>query len=153
MALSADTRPHFTTIANFISSLDQEVVQLFRDILLVCDEMGLVGKEMFALDGCKLPSNASKEWSGTRADFEKKCKKLEHAIQAMIDNHRELDLKETDHELISREKKYIESLKKQVKKIRDWMDNNDDKPGRGGGIRKSNIPRLCILNALERDFF
>ncbi|OCC15993.1 Mobile element protein [Dissulfuribacter thermophilus] len=41
--------------------------------------MGLVGKEMFALDGCKLPSNASKEWSGTRADFEKKCKKLEHA--------------------------------------------------------------------------
>ncbi|WP_067620684.1 hypothetical protein [Dissulfuribacter thermophilus] len=126
---------------------------MFRDILLVCDEMGLVGKEMFALDGCKLPSNASKEWSGTRADIEKKCKKLEHAIQAMIEKHRELDQKETDHELISREKKYIETLKKQVKKIRDWMDNNDDKPGRGGGIRKSNIPRLCTSNALERDFF
>ncbi len=67
MALSAYTRPHFTTIASFISSLDKEVVHLFRDILLVCDQMGLIGKEMFAIDGCKLPSNASKEWSGTKA--------------------------------------------------------------------------------------
>ena len=94
---------------------------------------------MFALDGCKLPSNASKEWSGTKADFEKKCKKLEHAIEAMIARHRELDQKETDHEVVCREKKYVETLRKQVKKIRDWMDKNDDKPGRGGGIRKSNI--------------
>ncbi len=29
MALLADTRPHFTTIASFISSLDQEGVHLF----------------------------------------------------------------------------------------------------------------------------
>jgi len=26
-------------------------------------------KEMFAIDGCKLPSNAAKEWSGTKAEF------------------------------------------------------------------------------------
>ena len=39
MALSANTRPHFTTIADFISSLDKETIQLFRDVLLICDEM------------------------------------------------------------------------------------------------------------------
>ena len=39
MALSADTRPHFTTIADFISGLDKEVVRLFRDVLLTCDSM------------------------------------------------------------------------------------------------------------------
>ncbi len=139
MALSADTRPHFTTIASFISSLDKEVVHLFRDILLVCDQMGLIGKEMFAIDGCKLPSNASKEWSGTKADFEKKCKKLEDAISRMIEKNRQLDKKETDSEVIARDKQYIEKLKKEVEKIRKWMDDNDDKPGRGGGIRKSNI--------------
>ncbi|MCG6861564.1 MAG: hypothetical protein LJE70_09865 [Chromatiaceae bacterium] len=37
------------------------IAQLFRDVLLICDEMGLVGKQMFAIDGCKLPSNAAKE--------------------------------------------------------------------------------------------
>jgi len=53
--------------ADFISSIDKQITELFRDVLLICDEMGLIGREMFALDGCKLPSNASKEWSGTKA--------------------------------------------------------------------------------------
>ena len=61
MALSADTRPHFTTIADFVSSMQYEVLGLFRDVLLICDEMKLIGKDMFAIDGCKMPSNASKE--------------------------------------------------------------------------------------------
>ena len=77
MALSANTKPHFTTIADFISSLDKEAIFLFRNILLYCGQMGLIGKEMFAIDGCKLPSNASKEWSGTKAELEKKAAKME----------------------------------------------------------------------------
>jgi len=31
---------------------------------MVCEEEGLLGGTFFALDGCKLASNASKEWSG-----------------------------------------------------------------------------------------
>ena len=30
MALSADTRPHFTTIADFIATMDKEIISLFR---------------------------------------------------------------------------------------------------------------------------
>ena len=56
MALSADTRPHFTTLAAFVSELDREIVSLFRDVLLYASELGLIGKEHFAVDGCKLPS-------------------------------------------------------------------------------------------------
>jgi transposase len=77
MALSADTRPHFTSIAAFISSMDKEVGPLFTDVLFMCNEMDLIGKDMFAIDGCKLPSNASKEWSGTKNDLEKKKAKIE----------------------------------------------------------------------------
>ena len=66
MAISADSRPHFTTIADFISSSHQEIAQLFQQVLMTCDSLGLIGKEMFAIDGCKMPSNASKEWSGTK---------------------------------------------------------------------------------------
>ncbi len=72
MALSADTQPHFTTIAGFVSFSPDEIAKLFKQVLLICDEMGLIGKEMFAIDGCKLPSNASKEWSGTKANLKKK---------------------------------------------------------------------------------
>jgi len=64
-ALSCDTVPHFTTIANFVSSYPEEIENLFEQILLVCHEQGLLGNELFAIDGCKMPSNAAKEWSGT----------------------------------------------------------------------------------------
>ena len=42
--------------------MEEQVTSLFRDILLFCDEQDLIGKDMFAFDGCKPPSNASKEW-------------------------------------------------------------------------------------------
>ena len=41
MALSADSRPHFTTIAAFIARLGDPIVSVFRDVLLVCDETGV----------------------------------------------------------------------------------------------------------------
>jgi transposase len=139
MALSADTRPHYTTIADFVSSLEEEITSLFREILLVSDELGLIGKEMFAIDGCKLPSNASKEWSGTRADFKRKSKKLKETIRKIVRRHRELDQAEREDEVISREKRYVQRLQHQVKKIRDWLKENEDKPGSRGGVRKSNL--------------
>jgi transposase len=139
MALSADTRPHFTTIADFISSMDKEIVHLFRDVLLVCDDLGLIGKEMFAIDGCKLPSNASKEWSGTRADFEKKAAKLEQAIGHILATHREHDRTQSDKDAAAREKQYVNTLQKRARKIREWLKDNDDKPGKTGKPKKSNI--------------
>ena len=91
MALSADTQPHFTTIAGFISSMTDEIAPLFLEVLMICDEMGLIGREMFAIDGCKLPSNASKEWSGTKAELKHKADKMQGAIRYLLNKHREED--------------------------------------------------------------
>lgn len=139
MALSADTRPHFTTIADFISSQDQETMKLFLEVLLICDEMGLIGKEMFAVDGCKLPSNASKEWSGTKDELAKKKEKMEKAIKQIIARHREMDKAEANESIIDQEKQYAATLREKVKKIKAWLDDNDDKPGKTGKPRKSNV--------------
>ena len=76
MALSADTRPHFATIANFISSMDEVIIGLFRDVLTICYAEGLIGRQMFAIDGCKISSNCSKEWSGTKKELLKKAEKI-----------------------------------------------------------------------------
>jgi transposase len=56
-ALSCDTVPHFTTIAAFVSGHVTEIENLFEQILLICHEQGLLGNELFAIDGCKMPSN------------------------------------------------------------------------------------------------
>jgi transposase len=139
MALAADTQPHFTTIADFISSVDQEIIRLFLEVLLICDEMELIGKEMFAVDGCKLPSNASKEWSGTKEDFEKKKEKMEKAVRQIIKRHQDIDITETNKETVDQEKQYVDTLRKKVKKIKEWLKDNNDKPGKLGKPVKSNI--------------
>ena len=119
MALSCDTPPHFTTIADFISTLDAEIINLFLEVLLVCDEMNLIGKELFAIDGVKLPSNASKEWSGTKEDLTKKKEKMEKVIRQIIARHKETDGTEQNNDVTEQEEKYVATLKQNVKKITD----------------------------------
>jgi transposase len=80
IALACGQQPDNSTIAAFVSSMKDEILPLFRDVLLACEEMNLLGGTMFALDGCKLPSNASKEWSGTIADLRKKKEKIETKV-------------------------------------------------------------------------
>ncbi len=139
MALSADTQPHFTTIADFISTANEEIIWLFLEVLMVCDEMGLIGKEMFAVDGCKMPSNASKEWSGTKEELQRKKEKMERAVRQIIKRHREMDVSEANMEIVEQEAQYVETIKKKVKKIKEWLRDNDDKPGKTGKPVKSNI--------------
>ena len=92
IALSGDSAPHFTTLAAFVSGLGDDVARLFAQALYLCDRQGLIGRQMFAIDGVKLPGNASKAKSGTRADFIRQADKLEAAAKAMLARHRENDM-------------------------------------------------------------
>jgi transposase len=135
MALSCDIYPHFTTIADFIATLDSKIIKLFLEVLLICDQMNLIGKEMFAIDGIKLPSNASKEWSGTKEELSKKKEKMEDAIRKIIARHKETDYKNIPPE----EEQYIATLSEHIKKIRIFLAAHDDKPGKRGKSIKSNV--------------
>ncbi len=139
MALSGDTQPHFTTIAAFVAKLPAEITSVFRDVLLICDEQGLIGKELFAVDGCKLPSNASRTWSGTRADLLKKAEKMEKAVGHMLDAHRRQDAGQNVDTLTQREQQQIETLTKNSRKIREWLAVRPEKTNRRGEPLKSNI--------------
>ena len=94
-ALSCDTVPHFTTIVNFVSRHSGEIAELFEQILLICDDQGLLGKELFAIDGCKMSSDAAKESSGTFKELEQKQEKIQRQIKHHLSEHQKLDKYET----------------------------------------------------------
>ena len=48
-ALACDSEPHFTTLADFISRKPQDIEAIFEQILLICDQQGLLGHELFAI--------------------------------------------------------------------------------------------------------
>lgn len=139
MALSSDTRPHYTTIAHFISSMSDVIEPLFTEVLVYCDEMGLIGREMFAIDGCKMPSNASKEWSGTKAELIRKKQKLERAVQRMLQTHRERDTRESSPELQEKERQYRAKLQAHINKLQGWLAVHEDRLGKSAKPVKSNI--------------
>uniref|UniRef100_UPI001F2D1AC2 transposase n=1 Tax=Aliivibrio fischeri TaxID=668 RepID=UPI001F2D1AC2 len=79
MCLSGDVQPHYTSIAAFITNMSKYIQPLFTQVLMICDQQDLIGGNMFTIDGCKIPSNASKEWSGKHAELTRKKAKLERA--------------------------------------------------------------------------
>jgi transposase len=139
IALSGDTCPHFTTLAAFVSGLGDLIGKVFQQVLLICDAQGLIGREMFAIDGVKLPSNASKERSGTRADFEHQAQKMEAAVQTMLARHREADGADIEPTLRAKEVQRIERLGRDTQRIRQWLvEHPKDRQGSRGAVRKSN---------------
>jgi transposase len=60
IALSGDAQPSYTHIAKFVRELGAQIKPLFAQVLPTCDRLGLIGGHMFAIDGVKLPANASK---------------------------------------------------------------------------------------------
>jgi len=80
-ALAEDSEPDHSTIAAFISKNGEALKDLFAQILTQCAQLDLITKKMFAIDGCKLPSNASKEWSGSIRELIKKRDKLKEYIE------------------------------------------------------------------------
>jgi transposase len=139
IALCGDTAPHFTTIAHFVSTLEADIARVFAAVVAICDAQGLIGREMFAIDGVKLPSNASKRRSGTRADFERQATKLEAAAATMLQRHREADALPSEPTRAAKALKRIERLERDAVQIRDWLATHpDDRRGVKGSVRKSN---------------
>lgn len=146
MALCENETPDFTIIASFISSHGEDIKKVFINILLVADEMNLLGNTTFALDGCKLPSNASKEQSGTFKDLLKKKHTLEQKIQKIVEIHTVQDEKEQDkHDteiyttLPEKKQKAINKMNQKIQKIDTFLSNNEPKIGKRKKESQSNI--------------
>jgi transposase len=79
IAIRGDSQPSDARIAKFVRSLGEQVKPLFSQVLMTCDAQGLIGRDLFATDGVKLPSNARKERSGTREELRHRAERLEKA--------------------------------------------------------------------------
>jgi transposase len=139
MALSGDSAPQFTTIAKFIRELSGEIQALFTQVLLTCDAQGLIGKQMFAIDGVKLPSNASKERSGSFAELAHEADRMERAVHRMIAAHQRRDSSPADEDDAGLNMNRVKQLQSDAARIRDFLSRNTERKSAKGSIRKSNV--------------
>jgi transposase len=139
MAVSGDSQPSYTHIAKFVRELGEQIQPLFTQVLITCDRQGLIGRQMFAIDGVKLPSNASKERSGTHAELRHRADRLDKAARKMIDLHRSRDDGGDEANGDSDRQHRIEALHREAQATRDFLAREQQRRNRKGQELKSNV--------------
>jgi transposase len=138
MALSGDARPSYTHIAKFVRELGADVERLFAQVLMTCDRLGLIGRTMFAIDGVKLPGNASKERSGTHAELAHRADRLDKAAARIVALHRSQD-EHGGSERDAQRQARIDELRREAQATREFIATHAKRTNRKGQELKTNI--------------
>lgn len=139
MAISGDSAPRYTTIAAFIRELGAEVGRIFTEVLLTCDRLGLIGRQMFAIDGVKLPSNADKRRSGTHAELAHEAERMEKAVTTMLKAHQVRDEAKDSGEDAQEEQTRMDKMRAEARRIREFLATHEERRSEKGAVRKSNV--------------
>jgi hypothetical protein len=139
VAISGDSQPSHTHIAKFICSLSAQIKPLFSQVLMTCDAQGLIGRAMFAIDGVKLPSNASKERSGTFDELRHRARRLDQAADKIIALHQAQDKQGSDEAPEPKRQARIDALRKEAARTRKFVASNPKRLNRKGQELKTNV--------------
>lgn len=137
IALSYGYAPDHSTIATFISSMQSEIQTLFSNVLLICEELGLLDGTHFSLDGVKLSANVSKEWSGTMEELKHKRNKLQEKLQQVMAEHAQAD--QQPEVEVERQKKRERRFQVQVERLNQFLQEQEPKRGSDGKEIQSNV--------------
>jgi transposase len=139
-ALTGDMEPHWTTIANFISGNGEKFKETFAKALAYCAGLDLIGGQTFAIDGLRLPSNASLGLTGTAEDLGKRLKMYRRMAEKHIEKHKRKDAAgEADEETKRHYQEQQKRLNRKIKNISDFLENMEKKDGKRGKEIKSNV--------------
>jgi len=148
MAMSGDSQPAYTTIAAFVRGLSNEIARIFTEVILVCERQGLIGRQMFAIDGVKLPGNASKSRSGTHAELAQQADSIERRVKSLLREHRRRDAGGRGHAQEegaaerAQRREQARALKDEARAIRQFLATHPKREASARGKRterKSNL--------------
>jgi transposase len=139
IAISGDSQPSYTHIAKFVRELGAEVHSLFTQVLMTCDRLGLIGRTMFAIDGVKLPANASKERSGTHAELLHRAARLDKAAAKIIAAHQAHDEHGDSGGIDAQRQHRIDELQREAQATRDFIAATPKRLNRKGQELKTNV--------------
>ena len=139
IAISGDSQPSHAHIAKFVCSLSEKIKPLFSQVLMTCDAQGLIGRDMFAIDGVKLPSNASKERSGTHEELRHRADRLEKAADKILALHQAQDKQGIAQALEPKRQARINALRQEAARTREFLASTPKRLNRKAQELKTNI--------------
>ncbi|WP_162254472.1 IS1182 family transposase [Pelomonas sp. Root1444] len=139
IAISGDSQPSHAHIAKFVCSLRDQIKPLFSQVLMTCDAQGLIGRDMFAIDGVKLPSNASKERSGTHEELSHRAERLDKAADKILALHQAQDKEGAQAPLDTKRQTRMDELRQEAARTREFVAKTPKRLNSKGQELKSNV--------------
>jgi transposase len=138
MAIGGGAQPSYGQIAKFVRLVAPDLAPLFGQVLQTCDRLGLIGKAMFAIDGVKLPCNASKERSGTFTELKNRARRLDAAAEKLLTLHQQEDIEGPTRDPQWCEKR-VADLRREAQVTRDFVERTSPRLNAKNKEIKSNI--------------
>jgi transposase len=112
MWLMRKLRPDFKTITDFRKDNRKAFKGVFRQFVLLCKGLGLVGGELVAVDGSKFKAVNSGQRNFSQKKLEERLKKIDEKVERYLDEMERGDKEGKDTEISAAElKQKIEKLK------------------------------------------
>jgi len=122
MYLSGMQRPDFRTISDFRKNKKDYLCEYFRQVLQICNQIGLVSLGHIAIDGTKIEANSSRKMMKDKEDIFKIEEKIEQQIKSLLESAEKTDEQEDEKygkekrgdELpveLSKKEKFLEKIK------------------------------------------
>ena len=94
---------------------------------------------MVAIDGVKLPSNASKERSGTHEELRHRARRLDQAADKILALHQAQDKHGEDDAIEPKRQARMDALRKEAARTREFLASNPKRLNRKGQELKTNV--------------
>lgn len=130
MYLSGMQRPDFRTISDFRKNKKDYLCEYFRQVLQICNQIGLVSLGHIAIDGTKIEANSSRKMMKDKEDIFKIEEKIEQQIKSLLESAEKTDEQEDEKygkekrgdELpvgLSKKEKFLEKIKSAKKYLEE----------------------------------
>lgn len=152
MYLSARSTPSYKTISEFRRKHLKEIRQLFREIVRIGIELGLVevGNIKISIDGTKVRANAASKKSKDEDGLNKLLSKIDKKIDNILEEAEEIDREEDEKygdrrgDELPKELKKLKTRKKKIKEaIKELSEKKESK-------KKEITQEKGSLNAREK---
>lgn len=118
MWLISRLTPDHKTIADFRKDNKKPLVSVFRHFTQLCNELGLYGKEIVAIDGSKIRANNSKRNNFSKKKVARQLKYIDEKIQEFMD-----EIERNDGSEESNPKMSTEELQKRISEFQQRREH------------------------------
>ena len=112
--LSNDDFPNYRTINIFRVNFKEEIADVFSQVVLLCESLGLIGFKNLSVDGQKIKANANVFQNKNLKGIRKEQERIKKQVQKLLENELDFQRENEDKEKMKKKREKLERRKRKL---------------------------------------